>query len=174
MWTYTLTHICEEPEQLSPSVGEPKLARWTGSHPEPSSLRRGPGFFLWWPRGSWSASSLGCKAPTTAQSFKGLWAFSSELLWKCPTVFFLLLVQLLSYVRLFVTPWTAAHQASLSFTISQSLLKLMSIVKLVLPSNHLILCHFLLLLPSVFPSIKVFSNESACCIRWPKVLELQL
>ena len=66
-----------------------------------------------------------------------------------------------------LTSWTAAHQASLSFTISQSLLKLMSI-ELVMPSNHLILCPPLLLLPSIFPSIRVFSNESALCIRWPK------
>ena len=65
------------------------------------------------------------------------------------------------------TPRTAAHQASLSFTISCSLLKLMSIES-VIPSNHLILCHLLLLLPSIFPSIKVFSNESALRIRWPK------
>ena len=74
-------------------------------------------------------------------------------------------VQLLSRVRLFVTPWTAARQASLSFTISQSLLKLMSI-KSVMPSNHLILYRPLLFLPSIFPSIRVFSNESALCIRW--------
>ena len=65
------------------------------------------------------------------------------------------------------TPWTAARQAYLTITISQSLLKLMSI-KLVLPSNHLILCHPLLLLPSIFPSIRVFSNESALRIRWTK------
>ena len=76
-------------------------------------------------------------------------------------------VQLLSRVRLFATPWSAARQASLSVTNSQSLLKLMSI-ELVMPSNHLILCHPLLLLPSIFPSIKVFSNESALHIRWPK------
>ena len=76
-------------------------------------------------------------------------------------------VQLLSCVQLFVNPWTAAHQASLSFTISQSLLKLMSIES-VMPSNHLILWHPLLLLPSVFPSSRVFSNESALCIRWSK------
>ena len=76
-------------------------------------------------------------------------------------------VQLLSHAPLFVTPWTAACQASLSFSISQSLLKLMSIASL-MPSNHLILCHPLLLLPSIFPSIKVFSNESALHIRWPK------
>ena len=75
-------------------------------------------------------------------------------------------VQSLHRVRLFETPWTAAHQASLSITNSQSLLKLMSI-KLVMPSNHLILCH-LLLLPSICPSIRVFSNESVLHIRWPR------
>ena len=66
-----------------------------------------------------------------------------------------------------VTPCTAAHQSSLSITDSQSLLKLMSI-ELVMPFNHLILCHLHLLLPSIFPSIRVFSNESVLCIRWPK------
>ena len=76
-------------------------------------------------------------------------------------------VQSLSWVQLFVTPWTAALQASLSITNSQSLLKLMSIES-VLPSNHLILCYPLFLLSSIFPSIRVFSNESALCIRWPK------
>ena len=74
---------------------------------------------------------------------------------------------LLSQVQLFATPWTAALQASLSITNSQSLLKLMSIES-VMPSNHLILCHSLLLLPSIFPSIRVFSNESVLCIRRPK------
>ena len=76
-------------------------------------------------------------------------------------------VQLLSHVQLFATPWTATGQASLKITNSKSLLKLMSIES-VMPSNHLILCHSLLLLPSIFPSIKVFSNDSALCIRWPK------
>ena len=76
-------------------------------------------------------------------------------------------VQLLSCVGLFATPWMAACQASLFFTVSQSLLRLMSI-KSVMPSKHLILCSHLLLLPSIFPSIWVFSNESALCIRWPK------
>ena len=75
-------------------------------------------------------------------------------------------VQLLSCVQLFATPWTAALRASLSITNSWSLLKLMSI-KLVMPSNHLILCHPLLLLLSVFPNIRVFSSESTLCIRWP-------
>ena len=75
--------------------------------------------------------------------------------------------QSLSHAQLFVTPWTAAHQASLSITNSQSLLKLMSIQS-VMPSSHLILCRPLLLLPSVFPSIRVFSSESVLGIRWPK------
>ena len=76
-------------------------------------------------------------------------------------------VQSLSRLRLFVTPQTAARQASLSITNSQSLPKLMSIES-VMPSNHLILCCPLLLLHSIFPNIRVFSNESALCIRWPK------
>ena len=76
-------------------------------------------------------------------------------------------VQSLSLVRLFATPWTAAHQASLSITNSQSLLKLLSIA-LVMPSNHLILCHPIFLLLSIFPSIKVFSNESTLCMKRPK------
>ena len=76
-------------------------------------------------------------------------------------------VQPLTRVQFFVTPWTAVHQASLSVTNSWSLLKLMSIES-VMPSNHLILCHPFLLLPSVFPSIRIFSNESVLRIRWPK------
>ena len=76
-------------------------------------------------------------------------------------------VQLLSHVRLFVTPWTVAHQASLSFTISWSLLKFMSFESVIL-SSHLILCGLLLLLPSIFSSIRVFSSKSALCISWPK------
>ena len=76
-------------------------------------------------------------------------------------------VQSLSRVRLFVTPWTAAHQASLSFTISQMLLKLMSIES-VMPSNHPVFCLPLLPLPSIFPSIRVFSNESNLHITWPE------
>ena len=76
-------------------------------------------------------------------------------------------VQSLSRVRLFVTPWTAACQASLFITYSRSLLTLMSLES-VMPSNHLIICCPLLLPPSIFPSIRVFSNESVLCIRWPK------
>ena len=79
--------------------------------------------------------------------------------WKCLS---------LNRVRLFATPWTAVHQASLSITNSWNLLKLMSIES-VMPSNHLILCRPLLLLPSIFPSIRAFSNESVLCIRWPNV-----
>ena len=77
------------------------------------------------------------------------------------------IVQSLSHVRLFATPWTAARQASLSFTISQNLLKLIC-TESMMPSNHLILCCPLLLLPSVFLNIRVFSNESALLSRWPK------
>ena len=76
-------------------------------------------------------------------------------------------VQLLSHIWIFATLWNIARQPSLSITNSQSLLKLMSIES-VMPSNYLILCHPLLLLPSIFPSIRVFSNESVLCIRWPK------
>ena len=88
-----------------------------------------------------------------------LWSFSS--------------VQSLSPVQLFVTLWIAAHQASLFITNSWSLLRLISI-KSVMPFNHLILLHLLLLLPSVFPSIRVFSNESVLHIRWPKYWNFQL
>ena len=76
-------------------------------------------------------------------------------------------VQWLSRLPLFAVPWTAAHKASLSITTSWRLLRLKSIES-VMPSNHLILCHPLLLLPSTYPSIRVFSSESALCIRWPK------
>ena len=80
---------------------------------------------------------------------------------------FVIVVQLLRRVQLFVTPWTAACQASLYFTISLSLLRLLSIES-VMPSNHLILCHPVFLLSSIFPSIRVFSKELALCIKWPK------
>ena len=107
-----------------------------------------------------------------------IWAidsFPNELITcfvkKFPIAVFIFLqfssVQLLSHVRLFATPWITARQASLSITNSRSLPKLMSI-ELMIPSNHLILCRPLLLLPSIFPSIRVFSKESALHIRWPK------
>ena len=103
---------------------------------------------------------------------QGLGVYRAELL-KSPetTLFFSTAifssVQLLNHVWLFATPWTAAHQAFLSITNSRSLLKLISIESVV-PSNHLILCRPRLLLPSLFPSIRVFSNESVLRIRWPK------
>ena len=81
--------------------------------------------------------------------------------------FFVAVFQSLSCVQLFATLWTAANQASLSFTISWSLLKLISIDS-VMPSNHLVLCHHLFLLPSIFPRIRIFSRELLLCIRWPK------
>ena len=83
------------------------------------------------------------------------------------SIYIIFSVQSLSCVQLFATPWNEAHQASLFITNSWSLLKLMS-TELVMPSNHFILCHPLLLPPSIFPSIRVFSNESVLCIRWPK------
>ena len=83
------------------------------------------------------------------------------------SLLFIVVVQSLSFVQPFGTSWTAARQALLSITVSQSLLKLMSI-ELVMPSNHLILSRPLLLLPSIFPSIRVFSNESPLHMRWPK------
>jgi len=82
-------------------------------------------------------------------------------------IFIVAVVHSLSHVQLFVTPWTAAHQPSLSFTFSQSLLKLM-FIESVMPSNHLILCRPLLLLPSIFPSMMTFPSELALHIRWPK------
>ena len=87
---------------------------------------------------------------------------------RCPLQF----SSMLSHVRLFAAPWTAAHQASLSITNSQSLFKFMSIES-VMPSNHLILCHPLLHLPSVFPSIRVFTSESVLHISWPKYWSFQ-
>ena len=108
-----------------------------------------------WPRDQTCVSCISC----TAGRF-----FITEPLGK-PII--VSSVQSLSRVWLFSSPWTAACQASLSITNSQSLLKLMSI-KSVMPSSHLILCHHLLLLPSIFPSIRAFSNESVLHIRWPK------
>ena len=108
---------------------------------------------LWDLRGQRSLASASC--PTSA----------SSLNWAGITTFCCCCWVIKSCVTL--TPWTVACQASLSFTISQSLLKLVSIQS-VMPSNHLILCHPLVLLPSIFPSIRVFSNQSALVIRWPK------
>ena len=102
----------------------------------------------------------------------GAWRVAKNQTWQSDFLFHFMSVRfssvhLLCHIQLFATPWTAAHQASLSITNSWSLLKLMSI-KSVMPSNCLILYHPLLLLPSIFPSIRVFSNESALSIWWPK------
>ena len=98
-------------------------------------------------------------------------SFLSGQIWKSQVVF--VVVQSLSCVQFFVTPWTAAHQASLSFTISQSLLNFM-FIESVMPSNHFILCCPLLLLPSIFPSNRVFSNELILGSKWPKYWNFSL
>ena len=117
------------------------------------------------------------QSSSSSPKAKGVCSFLALLPYSCldligqgpmqGNLLYLVSVQSLSHVRLFETPWTAASQASLSITNSCSLLKFMSI-ELVMSSNHLILCHPLLLLPSIFPSNRVFSNESVLCIRWPK------
>ena len=105
---------------------------------------------LWWWRGPWCLD---------------FWVSYAH--WEIKHTTKIHIVQLLCRVRLFAVSWTAACQASLSLTISRSLLKLMSIVSM-MPSNHLILCHPLLFPPSVFPSTGLFSNDSVLCIRWLK------
>ena len=140
------------------------------------------------PLGNWNPCCYSCWLSTTWSKFRVEWGTHFVLQgiwWDRPLNNWMFLeqmlrslslhllistsVQSLSRVQLFVTPWTAARQASLSITNSQSLFKLMSIES-VMPSNHLILCCPLLLLPSIFPSIRVFSNESVLRIRWPKYL----
>ena len=121
----------------------------------------------------WEGGSLPCREGSAGGILWG-WALppvsSSALgvvfMW-LPSPLPVVAVESLSHVWFFTTPWTATHQASLSFNTFQSLLKLMSIESVML-SNHLILCHHLLLLSSIFPSIKVFSNESALHVKWPK------
>ena len=117
------------------------------STPGPSALRSGCGGGI----------------KTLSSSLSPGWSFSFDV----PAVLSKYVSQSLSRVRLFATPWIAACQASLSFTVSQSLLQLMAI-ELVMPSDHLILCCPLLLLPSVFPSISIFSNVLVLRVRWPK------
>ena len=124
--------------------------------------------------GSWDVQDEGVGSFSYQKGFS-FWLSDSQLLSmflhyiKCSGILFssYVVVQSLSRGQLFVTPWTAAYQVSLSFSISRSLFKLMS-TELVTPSSHLILCHPLLLLPSIFPSIRVFSNELALHIRWSK------
>ena len=102
--------------------------------------------------------------PMSFPGSQGYQTMTSSLKWR---LLLQVVVQSISPVQLFVTPWTAACQASLSITNSQSLFRFMSTESL-MPSNHLVLCRPLLLMPSIFPSISVFSNESALFIRWPK------
>ena len=136
----------------------------------------GSGQRLWWSQGQNSRSMLGSLADREKTGSQRVSLAVEE---RTPTTHSLQgnpthrpwdyipsSVQLLSHVPLFATPWTAAHQASLSITNSWSLLKLM-FIELVMPSNHFILCHPLLVLPSIFPSIRVFSSESVLRIRWP-------
>ena len=108
-------------------------------------------------------SKIKCEQGLPLQMLQSGGKINKETLWTTLHIS----VQSIGHVRLFVTPWIAARQASLSITNSWSLPKLMS-TESVMPSNHLILCRSLLLLPSIFPSIRVFSNESALYIRWPK------
>ena len=120
---------------------------------------------MWWLAICISSSLLKCFFMTFAQFLVGLAGVSIIELWECFISF--ISVQLLSHVRLFETPWTAARQASLSITNSRTSPKPVSIES-VMPSSHLILCRPLLLLPSIFPIIRVLSNKPALCVRWPK------
>ena len=115
-------------------------------------------------RGAWRPAVHGVAESQAHHSLRQLFT-SQYQFWN--------LIQSLSCVLLFETPWTAAHQASLSITTSRSLLKLTS-SESVMKSNHFVLCRPLLLLPSVFPSIRVFSDELALCIRWPKYWSFSL
>ena len=139
--------ICQQATVVSETEWGPVGALWHGGLLSPISCRQDSSLYdlPWAPQGrSGTAAKQGRSSQETTCS-----------------------VQLLSRVQLFATPWTTARQACLSITNSRSLPKLMSIES-VMPSNHLILHHPLLLLPSIFPSIRVFSNESALRIRWPK------
>ena len=146
-----------------------------------------PCFILWWPT-CWIPWSTAWGTRTWRLPWGNFWQISDGMLklyrslkrwWRQDAIVWHIVwktfssVQSLSRVRLLATPWISAHQASLSITNSRSLFKLMSIES-VMPSNHLILCCPLLLLPPIPPSIRVFSNESALCMRWPKYLEFQL
>ena len=138
------------------------MVKWLGTNTVLSFL-----FPIWVNSGSWWWTGRpGMLQFMRPQRIGHNWA--TELNWwlKNFTLCFVV-VQSLNHIWLFATSWTAAQQASLSFTISLSLLKLM-FIESVMPSNHLILCHPLFLLPSIFPSIRVFSKESALCIRWQK------
>ena len=115
----------------------------------------------------WNVATRSQQSAVWKKGLTGIQPFKKNFNCQSVTKSFVVVVKLLSHVRVFVTPWTAACKASLFFTISWSLFKLMS-MESEMPSNHLILCRPLLLPPSIFPSIRVFSNELAFHIRWPK------
>ena len=121
----------------------------------------------------WNNAHERVRRAESSQSCSHLISWVGGSVVKILLLVYFVVVQSLSCVQLFTTPWTAARQASLSFTISRGLLKLMSI-ELVMPSSRLIFCRPLLLLPSVFPSIRVFSKESALYIRWPEYWSFSL
>ena len=160
---------------------EGEAVKWAGiSSQKPWGPQEWVGFHTLWRNASGGFKANPNKCTYFIPAERSLWSIKKECNSICPPVtrdgflnkrlktqFWISSVQSLSRVWLFVTPWTAAHQASLSITNSRGLLKLMSI-ELVMPSNHLILCCPFLLLLSIFPSIRVFSNESVLCIRWPK------
>ena len=151
-WTQVSLHYRQILYQLS-HQGSPRILEWVAC-----PLSRGSSRSWNWTGVSYIAGRFWATREATSIGKR----CELGLFW-----YIFVVVQSLSRVQLFETPWIAACQASLSFTNSWIFLKLMSI-ELVMPSNHLILCHPLLFLPSVFPSIRVFSNESALCIRWPK------
>ena len=139
-----------------------KFCNRRGHHPWGHSMP--PGHPFTWPPAAQiqTITKLTCLLGNNPQKDKEKWFQEESVPFTCISS-----VRSLSCVQLFVTPWTAARLVSLSITNSRSLLKLMSIES-VMPSNHLILCHPLLLLPSIFPRIRVFSNKSVLRIRWPK------
>ena len=124
------------------------------------------GKISWWKRDLLSRMEYGRRKGLITERYGRIFFYKFLLKYSVLILWWFSLVQLLSHVWLSATPWTAAFQASLSYTNVQSLLKLMSIES-VMPSNHLVLCHPLLLLPSIFPSMRVFSDDSALHIRWP-------
>ena len=134
------------------------------SYPETASDSKGWGLT---PRGIASPSEAKHKIRLSCDTHHSFLSSQNSIHLLCKVIFLFVVVQSLRHVQLFVTPWATARQDSLSITNSQSPPKPMS-TESVMPSNHLILCHPLLLLPSIFPSIRVFSNESALRIRWPK------
>ena len=164
VYAHSLSHIwlsdpmhCSPPGSFVHGIFQARILEWVAIFSSSGSAQ--PRVWTWI---SW-VSCIDRRFFTTAPHGSGCFIdknFKTQKHWVSDVV----VVQLLSHVWLFTTPWTIAHQASLSFTISQSLPKFISIES-VIPFNHLTLCHLLLLLPSIFPSIGVFSNELALCIR---------